>query len=89
MSKIIKEQIKISPSANRKIYFMFNDKTRIKIFDECSYYKKLYSAVDDKTLIEAIINKYVNMKLYNRKYLNNNKDVKEHKKRILEEFKFY
>ena len=89
MTNYIKEKIILEPSAMRKLNFVLNKKDRNKLFDECSYYKKIYSGINDITLLNALINKYVNMKLYKRIYMKNNKDFQQHKEEIKEVFKYY
>jgi hypothetical protein len=89
MSIYIREEINLEPSAMRKLQFIFNKKERKKIFDECSYYKNIYNAVDDKIILNALINKYVNIKLYKREYMKNDKDFKQHKENIKVAFNGY
>ncbi len=89
MPEYIKDKINLDPSAMRKIQFVISNKNRIKLFNEVSYYKNIYSAVDEKTLLNAVINKYVNMKIHKLIYFNIDKDLENHRKKIIDTFKFY
>ena len=78
-----KDRININPSSLRKFYYIIrSDKERKKILDEASFYKKIYIAVDDKIILETVIEKYIKMRLFNVKYLDNNKDIEEYKKEL-------
>ena len=89
MTNYIKEKIILEPSSMRKLNYILSNKDKNKLFDECSYYKKIYSGVDDTMLLNALINKYVNMKLYKRVYMKNNKDFNQHREEIKEAIKYY
>lgn len=79
--KIIKNEVKINPSSARKFFYVIRtDKERKIILDEATYYKKIYDAVDDNILLEVVIEKYIKMKIYNRKYFDIKNDVDEYKK---------
>ena len=89
MPEFVKEKINLDISALRKLNFVIPKKNRIKLFNEVSYYKKIYSAVDEIKIFNAVINKYVNMKIHNRIYFNIDNDLENHRKKIIETFKFY
>ena len=82
LDKIVRNDFEIDAGIAKEI-------DRNKLFDECSYYKKIYSGVDDTMLLNALINKYVNMKLYKRVYMKNNKDFNQHREEIKEAIKYY
>jgi hypothetical protein len=79
MTNYTKEKITLEPSSMRKLNYILSKKDRNKLFDECSYYKSIYSGLDDTILLNALINKYVNMKIHNRIYMRNDKDLKKHR----------
>lgn len=89
MTNYIKEKIILEPSSMRKLNYILSKKDRNKLFDECSYYKTIYSGLDDINLLNALINKYVNMKLHNRIYMKNDEDFKQHKEELKETYQFY
>ena len=74
MSSLINilDNIKIDISSLRKFYYILTQKDKINIGLEYNYYMGLYSAVDKASIITALINKYVNIKLYKRIYIKMN-----------------
>lgn len=75
MSDIINfiNNINLSVSAFRKFHYILSKTDKINIGSEFKLYSELYSAVDRSLLINALINKYINIKLYKRQYLRPNK----------------
>jgi hypothetical protein len=74
----IKEEIKLSVSALRKLNFIFKGKEREKIFNEASFYKSLYSAISDKQILEAVIDKHIKSKIHKIIFLDDEKKIKEY-----------
>jgi|APFre7841882793_1041355.scaffolds.fasta_scaffold14922_3 hypothetical protein len=72
--KILIEQLKISPSCYRKFFYVITtDKERRKILNEASFYKTIYNGVEQNKILEAVINKYIKMKIHNRFFIDPNK----------------
>ena len=73
-----KKEIKLNNSAMRKLYYIFNDKERKKIFNEVSFYKDIYNAVDDDKLIYAVIDKNLKTKIHKVIFLDDKDKIKEY-----------
>lgn len=69
---ILLDDVKINISALRKFYYILTQKDKINIGLEYNYYMGIYSAVDKSTIITALINKYINMKLHKIIYIKRN-----------------
>ena len=71
MSCLIKilDDVKLNISSLRKFYYILSQKDKINLGLEYNYYLIKYSAVDKASLITALINKYINIKLHKRIYL--------------------
>ena len=69
-----KEEIKLSVSALRKMYFIFKGKEREQIFKEAD----LYSALSDKEILEAVIEKNLKQKIFKIKFFDDKKKIKEY-----------
>jgi len=78
--KILLNQDQLNQSSLRKLYYIIRtQKERNNIFDECEYYKTIYSALPDEKILEIVIEKHIKIKLFNRKYISNKKEIKEYK----------
>ena len=64
---------KLSVSTVRKFCHILSKTDKINIGIEFKLYSELYSAVDRSSLLNALINKYVDIKLYKRQYLSPHK----------------
>ena len=73
-----KEEIKLSVSALRKMYFIFKGKEREQIFKEASFYKDLYCALSDKEILEVVIEKNLKQKIFKIKFFDDKKKIKEY-----------
>ena len=63
--KILIESLKISQSALRKFFYIIRtDKERKRILDEASFYKTIYNGVEINKILEAVINKYIKIKIH-------------------------
>lgn len=69
---ILLDDVKINISTLRKFYYILTQKDKINLGLEYNYYMGIYSAVDKASIITALINKYINMKLYKRIYIKTN-----------------
>ena len=56
----------------RKFYYILTPKDILNLGLEYNYYMDLYLAVDKAAIINALINKYVNIELYKRVYIKTN-----------------
>jgi len=64
-NKILIEQLKISPSCHRKFFYIIRtDKERKRILDEASFYKTIYNGVELNKILEAVIEKYIKIKIH-------------------------
>ena len=73
-----KEEIKLSNQALRKFYYIFKGKERQEILNEASFYKSLYSAINDNQILEAVINKNIKSKIHKVIFLDDKKKKKEY-----------
>ena len=85
--KILIEQLKISQSALRKFFYIIRtDKERKRILDETSFYKTIYNGVEVNKILEAVINKYIKIKIHKCLFIEPDKDDIEEFKRKREEY---
>lgn len=78
------EEIKLSQSAMRKLNYIFKRNEQKKILNEASFYRSIYSAVDDKIILEAVIEKNLKTKIYKVLFLDNQKQIKEYNEYLKE-----
>lgn len=85
--KILIEQLKISQSALRKFFYIIRtDKERKRILDETLFYKTIYNAIEVNKILEAVINKYIKIKIHKCLFIEPNKNDIEEFKRKIEEY---
>lgn len=63
--KILIERLKLNNSSLRKFFYIIRtDKERKRILDETIFYKTIYNAVEVNKILEAVINKYIKIKIH-------------------------
>ena len=82
-----KIEINISLSTKRKLYYIFNSKEKQKILDECTYYSSIYKGVAEETMVDAVVSKYIKMKLHQLIFLNNKKEIQKYKEWMMDTYK--
>ena len=73
----IKSLFHINDVYARKFLFILNKKDRENISKELDYFRSIYQE-PDYIIIQCLINKYLKIKLYNRKFININTKVNAH-----------
>lgn len=67
-----KVEINISNQLKRRFFCIFNRKEQLKILDEMTACKRIYTEVDDNTMLETIVSKNIKQKIHHIVYLNIN-----------------
>lgn len=88
MPNIVKQDIKLSPSSQRKLFFVLNKKERNSVFDECIYFSKIYAGISTEQLMECLTNKHFKQKIFKICYPDITRDVNIFKEHIEQECKF-
>lgn len=80
--KILIERLKLNNSSLRKFFYIIRtDKERRRILDETIFYKTIYNAVEVNKILEAVINKYIKIKIHKCLFLEPYKnDIEEFKR---------
>lgn len=80
--KILIERLKLNNSSLRKFFYIIRtDKERKRILDETIFYKTIYNAVEVNKILEAVINKYIKIKIHKCLFLEPYKnDIEEFKR---------
>jgi hypothetical protein len=72
--KILIDRLKINPSALRKFFYIIRtDNERRKILNEASFYKTIYNGVEQNKILEAVIEKYIKIKIHKRFFIDPDK----------------
>lgn len=88
--KILIEQLKISQSALRKFFYIIRtNKERNKILNEASFYKTIYDGEEINKILEAVINKYIKIKIHKCLFIDPDKKSLEEFIREKEEYMKY